>query len=144
MAKRKSRKMAKKAAKRIKSPTPSLHLVLRRELKLRFNPDLQIGQLRLFLLSEPYRCEGIATPGSEEEYLQAPGPPSPDFIVRGSCGGLEMPIGTVMIRQSLVRGFDFPLDRVCCLDCAIQFGVVIRTSKKHGSNRKHINISNAQ
>ena len=126
MAKRKSRKMAKKAVKRIKSPTPSLHSVLKRELKLRFNEELRIGQLRLFLLSEPYSCEGIATPECEEEYLQASGPPSPDFIVRGSCGGQEMPIGTVMIRQTLARGFDFPLDRVCCLSCALQAGVAAR------------------
>jgi hypothetical protein len=125
MAKRKSRKIAEKVAKRIKSPTPSLHSVLKRELKLRFNEELRIGQLRLFLLSEPYSCEGIATPESEEEYLQALGPPSPDFIVRGSCGGQEMPIGTVMIRQTLVRGFDFPLNRVSCLTCALRAGVVI-------------------
>lgn len=102
----------------------SLHDLLKRELKLKFNKELQLGRLRLVVVSEPIRCEGICTPETEEEYQARPGPPSPDFVVRGFCGPKTIEIGETAVQQTLKGHFEYPIDQLCCLACAISADVL--------------------
>lgn len=102
----------------------ALHDLLKRELKLKFNREIQVGQLRLTVLTEPRRCEGICTPETEEEYQASPGPPSPDYVVRGFCGPRTIGVGETVVRQTKLRGLEFPIDQTCCLSCAITADVL--------------------
>lgn len=97
----------------------SLHDLLKRELEIKFNRDLQIGRLRLTVLTKPARCEGICTPETEAEYQARQGPPSPDFVVRGFCGPRNLGVGETVVRQTKNNGFEYPIDQTCCLACAV-------------------------
>jgi len=101
-----------------------LHDLLKRELKVRFNREIQIGRLRLTILTEPTMCEGICTPETDEEYQARPGPPSPDYVVRGFCGPRVIGVGETVVKQTKSQGFEYPIDQTCCLSCAITADVV--------------------
>lgn len=110
------------------NPT-SLHALLKSELDVRFNRDLQIGRLQFVVVRQPQNCEGIATPETDEDYRNNEYPFSPDFYVRGFCGPRILMFGEVAIRQTKKYGFEYPLDRTCCLRCARDAGVLLLRSK---------------
>jgi hypothetical protein len=113
---------------KMSSESRSLHSMLKDELGITFDRDLQIGRLRLVVVSSPRNCEGIATPETDEDYANLQMPMSPDYYVRGFCGPRILLFGEIAIHQTKKAGFDFPLDRICCLHCARQSGVLrIRT-----------------
>lgn len=107
-----------------KQTQTSLHGLLKQELKIRFNRELQIGRLRLTVITEPTKCEGICTPETEDQYQARLGPPSPDFVVRGYCGPKVIGVGETVVKQTKLSGFDFPIDQTCCLSCALTADVL--------------------
>lgn len=110
------------------NPT-SLHALLKSQLEVRFNRDLQIGRLQFVVVRQPQNCEGIATPETDEDYRNNEYPFSPDFYVRGFCGPRILMFGEVAIRQTKKYGFEYPLDRTCCLRCAHEAGVLLLNTK---------------
>lgn len=107
----------------------SLHDLLKRELGVKFNRETQLGRLRLTVALEPTRCEGICTPETEDEYQARPGPPSPDFVVRRYCGPRTIAVGETVVKQSLLKRFEYPIDQTCCLACAISANVLHRVNR---------------
>ena len=100
-------------------------------LRLTSRRELTIGRLEFVVVNEARNCEGICTPETDEEYMAAGHPPvSWDYVVRGFCGPRTIRFGEVAVHQTKSRGVEYPIDRVCCLDCAIQAGVLVRRSRK--------------
>jgi len=126
--------MTKRAKKTTSPRAPSLHSLLRKELKIRFNKEIQIGRISLIVVTEPRECEGVCTPETEEEYQAAAGPPSPDWFNRLYCNRRIMPRGTIAIHQTLSEnsGFEVGIDQTCCLECAAKAGVVLSASSNRG------------
>lgn len=109
----------------------SLNSLLRKTLGLVASRELTVGRLELIVVLEPRNCEGICTPETDEEYFSEDHAPfSWDYIVRGFCGPKVIGFGEVAVRQTKMRGVDIPIDRICCLDCAVQSGV-FNMRKKH-------------
>jgi len=109
---------------------PSLHSQLKKELKIRFNKEIQIGRIRLVVITEPIECQGVCTPETEDEYQAAAGPPSPDWFNRSYCNRKVIPRGSLAIHQTLSEsaGYEMSIDQTCCLNCAAQAGVVLSTN----------------
>lgn len=108
---------------------PSLHALLKSELEVHFNRDLQIGRLQLVVVHSPRNCEGIATPETDEDYRNNEYLFSPDFYIRGFCGPRIIMFGEIAIRQTKKSGLEYPLDRTCCLRCAREAGVLLLGSQ---------------
>lgn len=108
-----------------------LSSILRNTIQLTSCRELTIGRLEYVVVTEPRSCEGICTPETDEEYMAEGHPPmSWDCVVRGFCGPRTIRFGEVAVRQTKTRGVEYPIDRVCCLECAIQAGVLVRRSRK--------------
>ena len=102
-----------------------LSSLLKNELQIRYNRELQIGNLTLVVIAEPRKCEGICSEESYEEYMSDDHPPmSPDYVVRRFCRPKTLQFGEIALRQTKKSGVDFPIDQICCLDCALQSGVI--------------------
>jgi hypothetical protein len=94
--------------------------LLQRMLQLTSRRELTIGRLKLVVANEARSCEGICTPETDEECLAEDHPPvSWDYVVRGFCGPRMIRFGEIAVHQTKVRGVEYPIDRVCCLECAI-------------------------
>jgi len=111
---------------------PSLHTLLKKELKIRFNKEIQIGRIRLIVITEPIECQGVCTPETEEEYQAAAGPPSPDWFNRLYCNRKVISHGSIAIHQTLSEsaGYEMSIDQICCLGCATDAGVTLSADSR--------------
>ena len=99
-------------------------------LQLKSRREMLIGRIEFVVVRESRNCEGICTPEADEEYMVEDHPPvSWDYLVRGFCGPRVIRFGEVAVHQTKTRGVEYPIDRVCCLDCAMQAGVLVKRSK---------------
>lgn len=107
-----------------RTPSPSLHSVLKKELSLRFDRTLTVGKLRLVIMREALQCEGICTPQTDEDYRRSDAPMTSDFYVRGFCGPSIIGENSIAISQTYRDDDGMLVERVCCLDCALKSGFV--------------------
>ena len=124
--------MPKRTTKASPKKTISLHSLLKKELKIRFNKEIQIGRIRLIVITDPIECQGVCTPETEEEYQTAAGPPSPDWFNRLYCNRKTIPRGSIAIHQTLSEsaGYEMSIDQICCLGCAAEAGVALLASSR--------------
>jgi hypothetical protein len=105
------------------TPQPTLNSLLKQRLGIRVNSKVKLGRVDLDVLTEDTKCEGICTPETDGDYRALDSPMSSDFFARGSCGPSLLTRGLVIVKQTL-RTEEGRVERVCCLTCARQAGLL--------------------
>jgi len=110
-----------------------LERLLKRELRVQIATNACVGQISFVLVKQARHCEGILTPSTESDWQGSASPMIADYYVRGYCGPSTLSMGSIAIEQEFTIEGSEAESRICCLDCAIQSGVVRSMSTDSGT-----------